>query len=121
MSPFRRCQHPTCRALVREGTGARCPTHQAAAEAQRRAFDRGRSTDPLRSVYSSPAWRELRQAVLTAHPFCVDCGGLAEDVDHLVPIREAPERAFDPTNVAPRCHRHHSARTSREHSWNRGR
>lgn len=120
MSPFRKCQHPTCGALVRDGTGSRCPTHRAAAEAQRREYDRVRNRDPLR-LYSTPAWRAFRQAVLAARPFCVDCGNLAQDVDHIVPIREAPERAFDPTNCAPRCHPHHSARTSRGHSWNRGR
>lgn len=120
MSPLRKCQHPTYGALVRDGTGSRCPVHQAAADAERRAYDRARSTDPFR-IYSTPAWRAFRQAVFTARPFCVDCGAPAQDVDHVVPIREAPERAFDPTNVAPRCHRDHSRRTSREHSWNRGR
>lgn len=120
MSPFRKCSHPTCGALVADGTGSRCPTHQAAAEAHRRAFDRARSRDPLR-IYSLPAWRERRQAVLTAHPFRVDCGGLAEDVDHVVSIREAPALALDPTNLVPRCHADHSRRTSRAHSWNRGR
>jgi 5-methylcytosine-specific restriction protein A len=120
MSPFRRCAHPTCGTIVRDGMGLRCPVHKAAAEAQRRAHDRARSTDPFR-IYSTPEWRIFRALVLAAHPYCVDCGALATDVDHLIPVREAPERALDPSNVAPRCHRDHSRRTSREHSWNRGR
>jgi 5-methylcytosine-specific restriction protein A len=120
MSPFRKCQHPTCGALVREGTGSRCPTHQAAAEAKRREYDRARSTDAFR-IYSTPEWRAFRTQILAQRPACVDCGGAATDLDHLVPVREAPGRALDPTNVTPRCHRDHSRRTSREHSWNRGR
>ena len=120
MSPFRICAYPTCRALVREGTGSRCPTHQAAVDAQRRASDRARSMDSFR-IYSTPEWRSFRALVLAAHPRCVDCGALATDVDHLIPVREAPDRALDPSNVVSRCHPHHSARPSREHSWNRGR
>jgi 5-methylcytosine-specific restriction enzyme A len=120
MSPFRRCAHPTCRALVRDGTGSRCPIHQAAAVAQRRQYEQTRSRDPFR-IYSTPEWQAFRLHVLAARPFCMDCGAPATDVDHLIPVREAPERALDPTNVAPRCHRDHSRRTSREHSWNRGR
>jgi 5-methylcytosine-specific restriction enzyme A len=115
MSPFRRCAHPTCPALVADGTGSRCPTHQAAAGAQRRAYDRARSTDPFR-IYRTPAWRAFRQAVLVARPLCVDCGAPAKDVDHLIPVRERPDLALAAHNVAPRCHRDHSRRTSREHS-----
>ena len=120
MSPFRRCAYPTCPVLVSEGTGSRCPTHQAAAGAQRRAYDRARSTDPFR-IYSSPEWRTFRAQILAQRPTCADCGGVATDLDHLIPVREAPARALDPSNVVPRCHRDHARRTSREHSWNRGR
>ena len=119
MSPYRICASPTCRALVREGTGSRCPRHEAAAQAARRAYDRARGTDPFRMFYSTPEWRIFRALVLAAHPQCVNCGAVATDVDHLGTVREAPERALDPTNVQARCHRHHSACTSREHSWNR--
>jgi 5-methylcytosine-specific restriction enzyme A len=120
MSPFRKCQHPSCGALVRDGTGARCPTHQAAADAQRRAYDRARAASPFR-IYSTPEWRAFRAQILAERPACIDCGRRATDVDHLTPVREAPDRALDPSNVVSRCHPHHSARTSREHSWNRGR
>jgi 5-methylcytosine-specific restriction protein A len=119
MSPFRRCAHPTCRALVRDGTGARCPRHQAEADAARRAYDQARQTDPLHSLYSTPAWRAFRAGILSARPRCVDCGDVATDLDHLIPVRAAPGRALDPENVVPRCHRDHARRTSREHSWNR--
>ena len=118
MSPFRRCAHPTCRALVRDGTGSRCPRHQAAADAQRRAYDRARSTDPLR-IYSTPEWRAFRAR--SARRAAVVCGlrrpgGGRGSSD--AGARGARARAR-PENVVPRCHRDHSRRTSREHSWNR--
>jgi 5-methylcytosine-specific restriction enzyme A len=119
--PYRACAHPTCSALVRTGAGAWCPRHGTARLAKARAYEQQRAQDPARQFYSSPAWRAFRRAILAARPACVDCGGRATDLDHLVPVREAPERALDPMNVAPRGHRHHSARTARLHSWNRGR
>jgi 5-methylcytosine-specific restriction enzyme A len=121
MSPFRRCAHPTCAALVREGTGARCPRHEAAAIAARQAYDQRRSSNPLHALYQTAEWRAFRLRVLAARPACVDCGAAATDVDHVIPVRERPDLAFVDSNVMPRCHQDHSRRTSREHSWNRGR
>jgi 5-methylcytosine-specific restriction enzyme A len=117
--PFRRCAYPTCSALVREGTGAWCPPHAAAQAKTARRYEQQRVRDRFRQFYQTHAWQVLRKTVLAERPSCVDCGGRATDLDHLVPVREAPERALDISNVAPRCHRHHSARTSRLHSWNR--
>lgn len=114
MSPFRRCRVPTCHTLVPLGMSPWCPPHTAAVAERRRQA----RPDPF---YLTTAWRRFRAEILAAHPWCVDCGARATDVDHLATVREAPDRALDPANVAPRCHRHHSARTSREHSWNRGR
>jgi 5-methylcytosine-specific restriction enzyme A len=119
--PFRRCAHPTCSALVREGACAWCPPHAAAQAAKTRRYEKQRARDPFRQFYQTRAWQVLRKTVLAVRPWCVDCGRPATDVDHLEPLREAPSRALDPMNVAPRCHRHHSARTARLHSWNRGR
>jgi 5-methylcytosine-specific restriction protein A len=119
--PFRRCAHPTCSALVRKGMGRWCPSHAAAQIAKAREYEQRRARDPFRQFYQTEAWRTFRREIMAARPACVDCGRPATDVDHLETVRQAPERALDPSNVAQRCHRHHSARTSREHSWNRGR
>jgi 5-methylcytosine-specific restriction protein A len=114
MSPFRRCRVPTCTELVPLGLSPWCPPH-AAAVAQRRRQAR---PDPF---YRTAEWRRLRTAILTARPLCVDCGARATDLDHLLTLRARPDLALSPSNVAPRCHACHSRRTSREHSWNRGR
>lgn len=118
MSPFRGCAAPGCPALVRVGTGARCPTHAADAAAQRDASDAARRADPAR-IYATERWRTFRRWFLARHPLCVDCGGLADTVDHLETVRARPDLAFVEDNCRPRCASCHSRRTSREHSWNR--
>jgi hypothetical protein len=58
-----------------------------------------RPTSPLRG-YDWP-WRRLRKRHLAQYPWCVRCGARGVDVDHVVPVRIAPDRRLDPTNLAP--------------------
>lgn len=65
-------------------------------------------------VYRDPRWRSLRARWLAAHPACARCGarGPRLHVDHVVPVRLAPRRAFDATNLqtlCPSCHRRKDA------------
>ena len=53
-------------------------------------------------------WQALRNAILAAEPHCRHCARrgierLAQMVDHIEPIRTAPERRLDPTNCQPLC------------------
>jgi hypothetical protein len=66
--PYRSCAHPTCSALVREGTGAWCPTHAAARVAQARRYEQRRAQDAFRPFYQTEAWRTFRQEILAARP-----------------------------------------------------
>jgi len=55
-------------------------------------------------------WRTLRARHLRAHPMCSVCGGIGLEVHHIVPREVAPERTFDPENLATmcrECHRKH--------------
>ena len=55
-------------------------------------------------------WRLLRCKHLRANPLCTVCGALGEEVHHVVPRHIAPERTYDPTNLATmcrECHRKH--------------
>ena len=70
-------------------------------------------------VYDTALWKRLRSAVLALSPLCVDCKGEgrvepATEVDHRIPIRDAPDLAFDASNLQPLCKRHHSEKTARE-------
>ena len=53
-------------------------------------------------------WNRFRNHVLAAHPLCQRCGCLGEEVHHIVPRFEAPERMYDASNcevLCKRCHR----------------
>ena len=101
------------------------PTHRpnrAALEAARKEADAARGTARQRGY--DAAWEKLRAAHLAQHPVCeavLDDGqvcGSADrpNVDHRQPVRFAPERRLDPTNLRTLCHRCHSRRTAREQS-----
>ena len=67
-------------------------------------------------------WEHVRAAVIKAHPVCSapGCGSRHRlNVDHIRTVREAPHLRLDPANLQVLCQSCHSARTSREHSWNR--
>lgn len=62
------------------------------------------------------AWEKLRAEVIAAHPLCcVDSCGSTDrlNVDHIVPVRVAPHRRLDRTNLRVMCHSCHSAHTGR--------
>lgn len=69
--------------------------------------------------YNTARWRRLRGLQLSQHPMCRYCADLgvltpATDVDHVVPVREAPEGAFDPGNLQSLCKPCHSQTKQRE-------
>jgi len=66
------------------------------------------------------AWQKLRARFLTEHPICCEagCGKPATVVDHIETIRTRPDLRLVWSNLRAMCHPHHSARTSRDHSWN---
>jgi 5-methylcytosine-specific restriction protein A len=62
------------------------------------------------------AWEALRREVIAAQPVCSVPGcGSAErlNVDHIVPVRAAPHRRLDRTNLRVMCQACHSAHTAR--------
>jgi 5-methylcytosine-specific restriction enzyme A len=98
----------------------RAPAHQP------RGFDRktnAKHYDDVRGGASQRgydwAWAKLRTRWLKQHPLCAECernGRLtpATEVDHIIPIRKAPERRLDDTNLQSLCHPCHAAKTARE-------
>ncbi|MDU8946113.1 HNH endonuclease [Ovoidimarina sediminis] len=70
-----------------------------------------------REVTKTTRWRRLRWQILKRDNFtCQDCGKMGDrlDVDHIVPVRDAPEKSFDPANLQSLCRECHSAKTRRE-------
>lgn len=56
-------------------------------------------------------WQRTRADYLMMQPNCVDCGRLAAEVDHIVPIDQGG--SDDHTNLASRCKSCHSRKTAR--------
>ena len=71
--------------------------------------------------YNTRRWRKLRDYVLIINPFCVYCEEIgkytpATMVDHIIPIRERPDLAFDLDNLQPLCRQCHDSVKRREES-----
>lgn len=61
-------------------------------------------------------WPALRLAAKRRDGFkCVKCGASGRlECDHIIPVRDAPELAFEPSNLQTLCIRCHSAKTKLE-------
>lgn len=66
-----------------------------------------------RWVTRSPRWKALRLRALRRDRFkCVACGATGRlEVDHIEPVRTAPEKAFDPDNLQSLCPSCHTRKT----------
>jgi 5-methylcytosine-specific restriction protein A len=78
------------------------------------AYERDRES-PSKRGYDR-AWQRLRRSFLHANPLCLFCDQAgrvkaAEVVDHIEPIRVAPSRRLDPTNLRSLCKSCHDRRT----------
>lgn len=99
--PSRLCLEPRCpeRAVYR----GRCQHH---------ARQRERQTHPNKGIYNSKRWRLLRRRVLFEQPLC-DCGEIATDVDHIVPIEHGGP-VWSRQNLKARCGPCHARKTRAE-------
>ena len=61
-------------------------------------------------------WRALRLQALRRDGFrCVQCGARGRlEVDHILPVRDRPELAWDLENLQVLCPADHSSKTRRE-------
>ena len=67
-------------------------------------------------VINSPRWRALRIVALRRDDFrCVKCGAVGRlEVDHIEPVKDAPEKAFDLDNLQTLCRSCHALKTAVE-------
>ena len=68
---------------------------------------------PSAKVQRDKRWPALRQAARRRDNWCcVKCGHRGRiEVDHIKPVRDAPELAFDLTNLQCLCRQCHSRKT----------
>lgn len=69
-----------------------------------------------RAVTSTRRWKGLRLEILRRDGYaCVKCGARGRlEVDHIVPVRNAPERGFDRSNLQALCPSCHTRKTRLE-------
>lgn len=113
------CAAPGCGTLV-EGRERYCLAHAHRAKDRQRQQvrqhnTRRRSGDGSGSdaFYWSTAWRRLRERILAQHPLCAihqEKGMVVEAtvVDHIIPRRERPDLALEPSNLRALCHDCHN-------------
>jgi 5-methylcytosine-specific restriction endonuclease McrA len=67
-------------------------------------------------VINDKRWPALRLAAKRRDGFkCVKCGAVGRlEVDHIKPVRDAPELSFTLENLQTLCPRHHAAKTKIE-------
>lgn len=65
------------------------------------------------AVLRSPRWKGVRLTAKRRDGWqCVQCGARGRlEVDHIIPVRDAPERAYDLTNLQTLCVACHSRKT----------
>ncbi|MEC3863308.1 HNH endonuclease signature motif containing protein [Mesobacterium sp. TK19101] len=67
-------------------------------------------------ILRTKRWKVLRMEILERDGFaCVKCGARGRlEVDHIRPVRDCPEKAFDPANLQSLCPSCHTAKTRLE-------
>ncbi|MEP0322871.1 HNH endonuclease [Bauldia litoralis] len=70
---------------------------------------------PSRRITKTRRWKALRLEALRRDNFqCRECSAPANEVDHIRPVRDAPELAFDLENLQSLCSGCHSRKTAFE-------
>ena len=77
---------------------------------KRKAMHARRHKEPR---YNSTKWRKYRRAFLALSPLCVECGRIAEVVDHIKPVRLGGD-FWQPLNHQALCHRCHNSKSGKE-------
>jgi 5-methylcytosine-specific restriction endonuclease McrA len=80
-----------------------------------RSFYKTTMAKKEKRIYESARWRKLRHLKLRESPLCALCPSEARrpatDVDHILPVQEHPELAWNWDNLQSLCHECHSRKT----------
>jgi 5-methylcytosine-specific restriction protein A len=105
MRPKHPCNHPGCGTLV-DAKATYCQGHQR---------QRWREQSAQRARRGGRRWRKLRALKLRTNPICEICNdAVTAEVDHKVPVAQAPEQEFIWDNLQSACIDCHRAKTAAE-------
>ena len=111
------CPWPYCNVKVKFGY---CSMH----EKSRKKMPRARiDTRTAHRRGYDPAWNKVKNAYLAKHPYCENCHEPAEEVHHIIPIKDGGDRlSFSNLKaVCKVCHwRIHDTIERRKQQSNRG-
>lgn len=113
LPPNHRCNNPTCRTLIREGSY--CEVHDFKKHKRKRddldrQKDRERGTSHERGY--GARWKIFRRIILAERGICEDCHVRpATDVHHIIKKSEGGPDTRE--NVMALCKEHHDIRTGR--------
>ena len=73
----------------------------------------------MAGLRSKEPYRSMRRVFLSAHPLCRPCAAngftvAATEIDHIVPVKHAPDRFLDASNWQPICRPCHEVKTATE-------
>lgn len=108
--PQRACRSRGCPHVTRDRSGY-CVEHRAM-----RNRHNVRGYKASHKLYNDRRWREASIAYRRANPLCVrfnECGGVAELVDHIVPV-ERGGKFWDRGNWQSMCQSCHNSKRQRE-------
>jgi len=91
-------------------------------ESKRAQFESARSSDPIRKLYKTPAWKKTRLQILFRDPICKTCNLAPSTIaDHIISARKyiADHGGdfrffFDEENLGGKCKRCHDSKTAVE-------
>ena len=73
----------------------------------------------IRRMHTLEPYRSMRRVFLSENPLCRPCAAngftvAAAEIDHIVPVKHAPDRFWDASNWQPICRPCHARKTTTE-------
>ncbi len=99
------CAYPGCPNVAEPGNRF-CLQHRTARRLGDRDYKARRTDLAEQAFYKSERWKRLRKWKLWQDPLCEVCGGPAQVVDHIRPIKEGgdPMTVENLQSLCVRCH-----------------
>jgi len=117
--PKKPCKNRDCVELV-ESHETYCARHKRNEARRYEKYYRPQTSREKKKAYNSEKWKKLRNEILSANPFCVECGERATEIDHLAAVEVDHPLFFARGNLRAMCKPCHSRKTANLNTPKRG-